>query len=70
MLDAGIQKDINLQITNNSYYTHLLESGTNLRYIQEFLGHQSPRTTQIYTQVSSLALRKVISPFDRLKINK
>ena len=45
VLDAGIQKDINLQITNNSYYTHLLEAGTNLRYIQELLGHQNSKTS-------------------------
>ena len=69
-LDFGIQKNINLQTLRHSYATHLLEAGTNLRYIQELLGHQSPRTTQIYTHVSSLALSKVISPFDRLKIDK
>ena len=70
VLDAGIQKNINLQMTYNSYATHLLEAGTNLSYIQELLGHQSPRTTQIYTHVSSLALSNVISPYYRLKINK
>ena len=68
--DAGIQKSINLHMLRHSYATHLLEGGTNLRYIQELLGHNSPKTTQIYTHVSSQALSKVVSPFDRLGIGR
>ena len=70
MLDSGIKKYIKLHMSLHNYTKNLLEAGTNLRYIQELLGHQSPRTTQIYTHLSSLALSKVTSPFDRLKINK
>ena len=61
---AGIKRDITLHTLRHSYATHLMESGTNLRYIQELLGHASPKTTQIYTHVSSEKLRRVSSPID------
>lgn len=67
---AGIKKNINLHMLRHSYATHLLESGTNLRHIQELLGHRSPKTTQIYTHVSTEQLGKIQSPFDKLNINK
>lgn len=63
---AGIKKPVSLHWLRHSYATHLLESGTNLRYIQEILGHASSRTTEIYTHVSRQSLQKVISPFDTL----
>ena len=67
---AGIKKNITLHMLRHSYATHLLEAGTNLRYIQELLGHKSPKTTQIYTHVSNEQLGKITSPLDKLKLNE
>ncbi|WP_275935208.1 tyrosine-type recombinase/integrase [Abyssisolibacter fermentans] len=48
------------------YTTHLLEGGTDLRYIQELLGHSSPKTTEIYTHVTKNSLRNIQSPLDKM----
>ena len=61
-----ITKPVTLHWLRHSYATHLLESGTDLRYIQELLGHSSSRTTEIYTHVSNKELQRIISPFDTL----
>lgn len=63
---AGIKKPVTLHWLRHSYATHLLESGTDLRYIQELLGHNSSRTTEIYTHVSIKNIQHIKSPFDDL----
>ncbi len=63
---TGIKKPVTLHWLRHSYATNLLENGTDLRYIQELLGHSSSRTTEIYTHVSTNNLQKIISPFDYL----
>jgi integrase/recombinase XerD len=63
---AGIKKPVTLHWLRHSYATHLLESGTDIRYIQELLGHKSSKTTEIYTHVSNRMLGMIRSPFDSL----
>ncbi len=61
---ANIRKYVTPHSLRHSFATHLLEQGTNLRYIQELLGHSSTKTTQIYTRVASNALMKIRNPLD------
>ena len=63
---AGIKKPVTLHWLRHSYATHLLESGTDLRFIQELLGHKSSKTTEIYTHVSVKNIQNIRSPFDEL----
>ena len=66
VISAKITKPVTLHWLRHSYATHLLESGTDLRYIQEILGHSSSRTTEIYTHVSTKSIQLIKSPFDDL----
>jgi len=61
-----IKKLVTLHWLSHNYATHILESGTDLRYIQELLGHSSSKTTEIYTHVSTKSIQQIKSPFDDL----
>ena len=63
-MTAGIEKQVTAHTFRHSFATHLLEQGTDIRYIQVLLGHNSPKTTAIYTHISNLSLQKINNPLD------
>lgn len=63
---AKVKKDVSVHSLRHSFATHLLEDGIDIRYIQELLGHQSTRTTEIYTHVAVKDIRRITSPLDRM----
>ena len=63
---SGLEKRATVHSLRHSFATHLLEAGTDIRYIQKFLGHSSIKTTTIYTHISQGALQQIESPLDRI----
>jgi len=65
---TGIKKKVTVHTLRHSFATHLLEHGTDLRYIQVLLGHESSKTTEIYTHVTTRGFEQIKSPLDRLDL--
>ena len=59
-----IKKEVSVPSLRHYFATHLLESGTDLRYIQKLLGHKSSKATEIYTHVGNKDIGKIKSPLD------
>ena len=62
---AGVKKKVTVHTLRHSFATQLLDAGTNLRHIQVLLGHNSSKTTEIYTHVANTDLRTLENPLDQ-----
>ncbi len=67
---AGIRKEVGIHSLRHSFATHLLDKGTDIRYIKDLLGHFNIKTTEIYLHVSKQKLVNIISPLDDLIRNE
>ncbi|TSA26426.1 MAG: integrase [Bacteroidetes bacterium] len=65
---TNIRKKVTVHTLRHSFATHLLETGVDLRYIQNFPGHESTKTTMIYTHITKRGIEKIKSPLDNLDI--
>ncbi|AWA30932.1 integrase [Flavobacterium magnum] len=66
MQKTGFNRKLGIHSLRHSFATHLLEQGTDVRFIQELLGHTNIKTTLLYTEVSDNNIRKIVSPLDNL----
>jgi integrase/recombinase XerD len=63
---VGIKKKVTVHSLRHSFASHLLDNGTDIRFIQELLGHKHLSTTQIYTHINPASVKKIKSPFDNI----
>lgn len=69
-IKAAIQRKVTAHTLRHCFATHLLDGGTDIRYIQELLGHRDIKTTLVYTHVTNRRMSEIESPLDRLNLGK